>query len=168
MSDTSSSPMPFTHITVDSTVHSNAPTHSSTMDLKPLPFNYADVDPTIQPDAPLAPLPVELNPVPYSMVVHNQPQEQQYSTIGPSNPLVNNVQVDGEEYCKLNYDVHAKSMQSLHSAGYGKLQHPRNVFTTPQHQSTEEEYSTERKFPETSEDNCYCQFITSYNYLSYR
>ena len=153
---------------MDSTVHSNTTIPSSLVEVKPMPPNHTDVDTTTQPDAPIAPLPTELKPVTYKEVLHNQPQEQQYSTIGPSNPLVNNVQVDGEEYCKLNYDVHAKSMQSLHSAGYGKLQHPRNVFTTPQHQSTEEEYSTERKFPETSEDNCYCQFITSYNYLSYR
>ena len=117
---------------MDSTVHSNAPTTSSPMELK---LNYADVDPTIQPDAPIPPLPIDLNPVPYSMVLHNQPQEQQYSTIGPSNPLMNNVQVDGEEYSKLNHDVHAKSMQSLHSEGYGKLQHPHTDFTTPQHQS---------------------------------
>ena len=163
---------------MDSTVHSNAP--SSLMELKPLPFNITDVDPVIQPDAPSAPLPVELNPVPYSMVVHNQPQEQQYSTIGPSNPLMNKVQVDGEEYSKLNRDVHAKSMQSLHSESYGKLQHPRTDFTTPQHQFATEGYSTlplnskyktqneqsialpgqisslGRKSPETSEDNCYC------------
>ena len=165
---------------MDSTVHSNAPTPSSLMELKPLPPNYTDMDTTIQPDAPLVPLPVELNPVPYSMVVHNQPQEKQYSTIGPSNPLMNNVQVDGEEYCKLNHDVHAKSMQSLHSEGYGRLQHPRTDFTTPQHQSAMGGYSTlplnsksqtqneqsitlpgqisspERKSPETSEDNFYC------------
>ena len=152
---------------MDSTVHSN---------ISSLPPNYTDVDPTIQPDAPLAPLPVELNPVTYNEVVHNQPQEQQYSIIGSSNPLVNKVQV-GEEYSKLNHDVHAKSMQSLHSEGYGKLQHPRTDFTTPQHQSTEGGYSTlplnlkyetqneqspgqisspERKSPETCEDNCYC------------
>ena len=160
---------------MDSTVHSNA---SSPVELKLLPFNYTDVDPTVQPDAPLAPLPVELNPVPYSMVVHNQPQEQQYSTISPSNPLVNNVQVDGEEYSKLNHDVHAKPIRSLHSAGYGKLQHPHTNFTTPQHQSTVGGYSTlplnsksetqseqsitlpgqisspERKSPETCEANC--------------
>ena len=140
----------------------NAPTPSSPVELKPLPFNYTDVDYTIQPDAPLAPPPVELNPVPYSMVVHNQPQEQQYSTIGPSNPLVNNVQVDGERYSKLNHDVHAKSIQSLDSEGYERLQHPHTDFTTPQRQSTE------GKSPETSEDNCYCHFITSYNYLLYR
>ena len=153
---------------MDSTIHSNAPTPSSLMERKPLPSNYADVDPIIQPDAPIPPLPIELKAVTYSMVVHNQPQEQQYSTISPSNPLVNNVQVDGEEYSKSNHDVHAKSMQSLHSTGYGKLQHPHTDFTTPQHQSTEGEYSTERKSPETSEDNCYCHFITSYNYLLYR
>ena len=126
---------------MDSTVHSNAPTPSSLMELKPLPFNYTDVDPTIQPDAPLAPLPVELNPVPYKEVVHNQPQEQQYSTIGPSNPLVNIVQLN-REYSKLYHDVHSKSMQSLHSKGYGRLQHPRTDFTTPQHQSTIGGYST--------------------------
>ena len=165
---------------MDSTVHSNTPTPSSPVERKRLPFNYADVDPTIQPDAPIPPLPIELNPVTYKEVVHNQPQEQQYSTIGPSNPLVNNVQVDGEEYSKLNHDVHAKSIQSLHSAGYGKLQHPHTDFTTPQHQSATEGYSTlplnskyktqneqsvtlpgqisspERKSPETREDNCYC------------
>ena len=160
---------------MDSTVHSNAPTLSSLMELKPLPPNYADVDPTVQPDAPLAPPPVELNPVTYYEVVHNQPQEQQYSTIGPSNPLMNNVQVDGEEYSKLNHDVHAKSMQSLHSEGYGRLQHPRTDFTTPQHQSAIGGYSTlplnsksqtqneqsitlpgQISSPETSEDNCYC------------
>ena len=161
---------------MDSTLHSNAPIPSSLMEHKLLPFNYADVDTTKQPGAPIAPLPVELNPVPYSIVVHNQPQEQQYSTIGPSNPLGSNVQVDGEEYSKLNHDVHAKS---LHSEGYGKLQHPRTDFTTPQHQSTEgystlplsSKYETqneqsitlpgqisspERKSPETCEDNCYC------------
>ena len=156
---------------MDSTLHSNAPTLSSLMEVKPLPSNYTDVDPTIQPDAPLAPLPVELNPVPYSMVVHNQPQ---YSTIGSSNPLMNIVQLN-REYCKLNRDVHAKSTQSLHSEGYGRLQHPRTDFTTPQHQSTIWGYSTlslnskyqtqNEKFtthpgqissPKTSEDNCYC------------
>ena len=100
------------------------------------------MDPKIQPDAPLAPLPVELNPVPYSMVLHNEPQEQQYSTIGPSNLFMNIVQVDGEEYSKLNHDVHAKSMQSLHSESYGKLQHPRTDFTTLQHQSAVGVYST--------------------------
>ena len=139
------------------------------MELKPLPFNYTDVNPTIQPDAPIPPLPIELKPVPYSMVVHNQPQEQQYSTIGPFNPLVNNVQLN-REYCKLSHDVHAKSMQSLH----GRLQHPHADFTTPQHQSAVRGYSTwplnskyqtqselsttlpERKSPETCEDNCYC------------
>ena len=165
---------------MDSTVHSNAPTPSSPVEGKLLPPNYADVDPTIQPDAPIPPLPIERNPVPYSMVVHIQPQKQQYSTIGPSNPLVNIVQVDGEEYSKLNHDVHAKSMQSLHSEGYGRLHHPCTDLTTPQHQSAMEEYSTlplnsksqtqneqsitlpgqisspERKSPETSEDNFYC------------
>ena len=159
---------------MDSTVHSNAPTLSSLMELKPLPPNYADVDPTVQPDAPLVPLPVELNPVPYSMVLHNQPQEQQYSTIGPSNSFMNNVRVD-EEYSKLNHDVHAKSMQSLHSEGYGRLQHPCTDFTTPQHQSAMKGYSTlplnsksqtqiaqsiplpgQISSPETSEDDCYC------------
>ena len=130
---------------MDSTVHSNAPTPSSPVERKPLPSNYADVDPTIQPDAPIPPLPIELKPVTYKEVVHNQPQEQQYSTIGPSNPLMNNVQVDGEEYSKLNHYVHTKSMQSLHSEGHGKLQH----------QSTEGEYSTERKTHETCKDNCY-------------
>ena len=163
---------------MDSTVHSNAP--SSLVEGKLLPPNYADVDPTIQPDAPIPPLPIELKPVTYKEVLHNQPQEQQYSTIGPSNPLVNKVQVNGEEYSKLNRDVHAKSMQSLHSEGYGKLQHPHTDFTTPQHQSTVGGYSTlplnskyktqneqsialpgqilslERKSPETCEDNCYC------------
>ena len=136
------------------------------------------MDPTIQPDAPLAPPPVKLNPVTYNEVLHNQPQEQQYSTIGPSNPLMNNVQVDGEEYSGMNHDVHAKSIQSLRSEGYGKLQHPRIVFTTPQYQFATEGYSTlplnlkyetqdeqsitlpgqisspERKSPETSKDNC--------------
>ena len=165
---------------MDSIVHSNTTIPSSLMELKPLPPNYTDVDPTIQPDAPIPLLPVELNPVTYNEVVHNQPQEQQYSTIGPSNPLVNIVQVDGEEYSKLNHDVHANSMQSLHSEGYGRLQHPRTDFTTPQHQSTIGGYSTlslnskyetqneqsitlpgqisspERKSPETCEDNCYC------------
>ena len=63
------------------------------MELKPLPPNYTDVDPTVQPDAPLAPLPVELN---HSMVVHNQPQKQMYSIIGPSNPRMNNVRIDEE------------------------------------------------------------------------
>ena len=126
---------------MDSTVQSNPPTLSSLMEFKPLPLNYGDVDPTIQPDAPLVPLPVELNPVPYSIVVHNQPQEQQYSTIGLSNSLVNNVQLN-REYCKLNRDVHAKSTQSLHSEGYGRLQHPHTDFTTPQHQSTIGGYST--------------------------
>ena len=148
------------------------------MEMKPLPSNYTDVDTTVQPDAPIAPLPIELNPVTYNEVVHNQPQEQQYSTIGPSNPLImNNAQVDGsgEEYCKLNHDVHAKSMQSLNSEGYGKLQHPHTDFTTPQHQSAMEGYSTlplnskhqtqneqsitlsgQISSPETSEDNCYC------------
>ena len=144
----------------------NALTPPSPVELKPLPSNYTDVDPTIQPDAPLAPLPVELNPVPYSMIVHNQPQEQQYSTIGPSNPLMNSVQVDGEEYSKLSHDVHAKLMQLLHSEGYGRLQHPHSDFTTPR--STEGEHPNERKSPETSEDGCYCHFVTSYNYLSYR
>ena len=147
---------------MDSTVHSNAPTPSSPVERKLLPFNYADVDPTIQPDAPIPPLPIELNPVTYKEVVHNQPQEQQYSTIGPSNPVMNNVQVDGEEYSKLNHDVHAKSMQSLH-------------FITPQHQlavsgyytlplnsksKTQNEQSTtlpgQISSPETCEDNCYC------------
>ena len=170
---------------MDSTVHSNAPTPSSLMELKPLPSNYADVDPTIQLDAPIAPLPIELNPVPYSVVLHNQPQEQQYSTIGPSNPHMNNVQVDGEAYSKLNHDVHAKSMQSLHSEGYGRLQHPRTDFTTPQHQSTIGGYSTlplnskyqtqnenfitlpgQISSPEKCKDNCYCSL--HYNYLSYR
>ena len=127
---------------MDSTVHSNAPTLSSPVERKPLPSNYTDVDTTIQPDAPIAPLPIELNPVTYNEVVHNQPQEQQYSTIGTSNPLVNKVQVDGEEYSKLNHDVHAKSMQSLHSESYGKLQHPRTDFTTLQHQSAVGVYST--------------------------
>ena len=92
MSDTSSPPMPFTHTTVDSTVHSNAPTPLSPVELKPLPSNYTDVDPTIQPDAPTPPLPIERNPVTYKEVVHNQPQEQQYSTIGLSNPFMNEVQ----------------------------------------------------------------------------
>ena len=165
---------------MDSTVHSNAPILSSLVEVKLLPPNYTDVDTTIQPDAPIPPLPIELKPVTYNEVVHNQPQEQQYSTIGLSDPLVNKVQVDGEEYSKLNHDVHAKSMQSLNSEGYGKLQHPRTDFTTPQHQSTEEGYATlplnskyetqneqsvtlpgqisspERKSPETCEDNCYC------------
>ena len=109
--------------TVDSIVHSNAPILSSLVEVKLLPPNYADVDPTIQPDAPIPPLPIELKPVTYNEVVHNQPQEQQYSTIGLSNPLVNKVQVDGEEYSKLNRDVHAKSMQSLHSEGYLSLIH---------------------------------------------
>ena len=127
---------------MDSTLHSNGPTPSSLMEHKPLPLNYADVDPTIQPDAPIAPLPIELKPVTYSMVVHNQPQEQQYSTCGPSNPLMN-----------------------FRSAGYGKFQHPHTDFTTPQHQSTEGGYATERKSPETSEDICHCHFITSYNYF---
>ena len=163
---------------MDSTLHSNAPTPSSLMEHKLLPLNYADVDTTIQPDAPLAPLPVELNPVIYNEVVHNQPQKQQYSTVGLSNPLMNNVQVDGEEYSKLNHDVHAKSMQSLHSEVYGRLQHPYTDFTTPQHQSAVGGYSTlalnskyqkqikqsitlpgqisspERKSPETCEANC--------------
>ena len=170
---------------MDSTVHSNAPTSSSPVERKLLPFNYTDVDPTIHPDAPIPPLPIELNPVTYKEVVHNQPQEQQLSTIGPSNPLMNNLQADREEYSKLNHDVHAKSMQSLHSEGYGKLQHPHTDFT-PQHQSTVGGYSTlplnskyqtqNERFttlpgqissPETREDNCYCHFITSYNYLSY-
>ena len=161
---------------MDSTVHSNAPILSSLVEVKLLPPNYTDVDTTIQPDAPLVPLPVELNPVPYSIVVHNQPQEQQYSTIGPSNPLVNIVQVDGEEYSKLNHDVHAKSMQSLHSEGYGRLQHPHTDYTKPQ--PAVEGYSTlplnsksqtqseqsislpgqilspERKFPESCKANC--------------
>ena len=160
---------------MDSTVHSNAPTPSSLMELKPLPSNYADVDPTIQPGAPIPPLPIERNPDTYNEVLHNQPQEQQNSTIGPSNPLMNNVQVDGEEYSKLNHDVHAKLMQSLHSAGYGKLQHPHTDFTTPQHQSAIGGYSTlplnlksqtqneqsialpgQISSPETCEDNCYC------------
>ena len=165
---------------MDSTVHSNGPTPSSPTKLKPLPSNYTDVDPTVQPDTPLVRLSVELNPVIYNEVVHNQPLEQQYSTIGPSNPHMNNVQVGGEEYSKLNHNVHAKSMQSLHSEGYGRLQHPHTDFATPQHQSAMEGYSTlplnsksqtqneqsitlpgqisspERKSPETSEDNCYC------------
>ena len=139
---------------MDSTLQSNAPTPSFLMECKPLPSNYADVDPTIQPDDPIPPLPIELKPVTYSMVVHNQPQEQQYSNIGPSNPLMNIV-----------HDVHAKSMQPLRSAGYGKLQHPHTDFTTPQHQSTEGIYSTEWKSPESSENICYCHFITSYNYF---
>ena len=138
------------------------------MEHKPLPFNYADVDPTIQPDAPIPPLPIELKPVTYKEVL------QQYSTIGPSNPLMNNVQVDREEYSKLNHDVHVKSMQSLHSEGYGKLQHLHTDFTTPQHQSAIDGYSTlplnsksqtknEQSITlpgqissETCEDNCYC------------
>ena len=159
---------------MDSTVHSDPPTPSSPVERKLLPFNYADVDPTIQPDAPIPPLPIELKPVTYNEVVHNQPQEQQYSTIGPSNPLVNNVQVDGEEYSKLNHDVHAKSMQSLHCEGYGRLQDPHTDFTTPQHQvviggysslplnsksQTQNEQSItlpgQISSPETSEDNCY-------------
>ena len=117
---------------MDSTVHSNTTIPSSPVELKPLPPNYTDVDTAIQPDAPIPPLPIERKPVTYSMVVHNQPQEQQYSTVGPSNPLMNNVQVDGEEYCKLNHDVHARSMQSLHSEGYGRLQHPHTDYTKPQ------------------------------------
>ena len=56
------------------------------------------------PDTPIPPVPIELKPVNYSIVVHNQPHEQQYSTIGPSNPLMNTV-----------HDVHAKSDQSFHS-----------------------------------------------------
>ena len=158
---------------MDSTVHSNTP--SSLMERKPLPPNYADVNPTIQPDAPIPPPPIELKPVTYKEVLHNQPQEQQYSIIGPSNPLMNNVQVDGEEYSKLNHDVHAQSMQSLHSEGYGKLQQPHTDFTTPQHQSAVGGYSTlplnsksqtqiEQSItlpghissPQTCEDNCYC------------
>ena len=105
------------------------------------------------------------------MVLHNQPQEQQYSTNGPSNPLVNNVQFNGE-YCKLSHDVHSKSMQSLHSEGYGRLH---TDFTTPRHQSAVGGYSTlplnsksqtqneqsitlpgQISSPETCEDNCYC------------
>ena len=136
-----------------------APTPSSPAEHKPSLFNYTDGDPT---DASTPPLAIELKPVTYKEVVHNQPQEQQYSTIGPSNPVMNNVQVDGEEYSKLNHDVHAKSIQSLDSKSYERLQHPHTDFTTPQRQSTE------GKSPETSEDNCYCHFITSYNYLSYR
>ena len=94
------------------------------------------------PDAPIPPLPIELKPVTYSMVLHNQPPKLQYSTIGPSNPLMNSVQVDGEGYCKLNHDVHAKSVQSLHSEGYGKLQHPHTDFTTRQYQSAVSGYFT--------------------------
>ena len=148
---------------MESTVHSNAPTPSSLMEMKPLSSHYTDVDPTIHPDAP---------------------QEQRYTTIGPSNPLMNNVKVDEEEYSKLNHDVHAKSMQSLHSEGYGKLQHPCIVFTTPQYQFATEGYSTlplnskyetqneqsithpgQISSPESSEDICYCHFVTSYNYF---
>ena len=156
---------------MDSTLHSNVPTPSTLMKLKPLPPNYTDVDTTVQPDAPIPPLPIERNPVTYKEVVHIQPQEQQYSTICPSNPLMNNVQVDGEEYSKLNHDVHAKSMQPLHSEG--------SDFTPPQHQSAVGGYSTlplNSKYqtqsemfttlpgqispPETCEDNCYCSFTS--------
>ena len=136
----------------------NAPTPSSPAKHKLLPLNYTDVN---QPDAPIAPPPIELN-----MVVHNQPQKQQYSIIGPSNPLGSNVQVDEEEYSELNHDVHAKSIQSIDSEGYERLQHPHTDFSIPQ--STEGEHPTERKSPKTSEDFCYCHFITSYNYLLHR
>ena len=138
MSDT---PIPFTHTTVNSTVHSNAPTPSSPVEHKPLPSNYTDVDPTIQPDAPIPPLPTERNTVTYKEVLHNQPQS---STIGP---FMNEVKVDGE-YSKLSHthDVHVKSMQSLQSEDYGRLQQSNIDFTKPQqksqHQSTVGGYST--------------------------